>query len=127
MAEVADWRGWEDLRRALTSADPVGRLTVFNLGGDAYRLVARVEYEKHRVYARRVMTHRSTTLVRELCEERGIPQRALVPIFGAPSIVSEVLAGKRELQRKHIEGLAQFFQVPPGAFFAAGREDKRPA
>jgi HTH-type transcriptional regulator/antitoxin HigA len=55
-------------------------------------------------------------LVRELCKERGIPQRALVPIFGTASVVSEVLAGKRELQRKHIDGLAQFFQVPPGAF-----------
>jgi HTH-type transcriptional regulator/antitoxin HigA len=64
-------------------------------------------------------------LVRALCEERGIPQRALVPIFGTASIVSEVLSGKRELQRKHIAGLAAFFHVSPAAFFsphpAAGR------
>jgi mRNA interferase HigB len=32
-------------------------LTIFNIGGNAYRLVARVEYGKHRVYIRRVMTH----------------------------------------------------------------------
>jgi HTH-type transcriptional regulator/antitoxin HigA len=56
-------------------------------------------------------------LVRALCDERSIPHRALVPIFGTPSIVSEVLSGKRELQRKHIEGLAAFFHVSPAAFF----------
>ncbi len=50
---------------------------------------------------------------------RGAPQRALVPIFGAPSIVSEVLAGKRELQRKHIKGLAAFFHVSPAVVFPA--------
>ena len=49
MVEAADWTDWEDLRRAFPSADRVGRLTVFNLGGNVYRLVARVEYDKHRV------------------------------------------------------------------------------
>ena len=56
-------------------------------------------------------------VVKFLCEMHGVPQRALVPIFGSASIVSEVLAGKRELQRKHIEGLAAFFHVSPAAFF----------
>jgi antitoxin component HigA of HigAB toxin-antitoxin module len=54
----------------------------------------------------------------------GVPQRELVPIFGTASIVSEVLAGKRELQRKHIQGLADFFQVPAGAFFSAPQKSK---
>jgi HTH-type transcriptional regulator/antitoxin HigA len=58
-------------------------------------------------------------VVKFLCEMHGVPQRALVPIFGTPSIVSEVLAGKRELKRKHIEGLAAFFHVSPAAFFPA--------
>ncbi len=38
-------------------------------------------------------------------------------IFGTDSIVSEVLAGKRGLQRRHIEQLAPFFHVSPAAFF----------
>ncbi|MBI3973961.1 MAG: transcriptional regulator [Chloroflexi bacterium] len=58
-------------------------------------------------------------LVKFLCEMHGMPQRALVPIFGTPSVVSEVLAGKRELQRRHIEGLAAYFHVSPAAFFPA--------
>lgn len=56
-------------------------------------------------------------LVRELLDDNQLPQRALISIFGTDSIVSEVLSGKRELQRKHIEGLANFFNVSPAAFF----------
>lgn len=57
VVEAADWASWSDVRRTFPSADRVGRLTVFNIGGNAYRLVARIEYEKHRVYVRRVMSH----------------------------------------------------------------------
>jgi HTH-type transcriptional regulator/antitoxin HigA len=56
-------------------------------------------------------------LVRELLDDNQLPQRALTNIFGTDSIVSEVLSGKRALQRKHIEGLAEFFNVSPAAFF----------
>jgi HTH-type transcriptional regulator/antitoxin HigA len=56
-------------------------------------------------------------VVKFLCEQHGMPQRALVPIFGTPSIVSEVLSGQRALQTKHIEGLARLFNVSPAAFF----------
>jgi HTH-type transcriptional regulator / antitoxin HigA len=56
-------------------------------------------------------------VVKFLCEQHALPQRALVPIFGTPSVVSDVLAGRRALQAKHIEGLARFFHVSPAAFF----------
>lgn len=56
-------------------------------------------------------------MVRFLLGDRGLRQGALVPIFGSPSIVSEVLAGKRRLQAKHIAGLAQFFGVSPALFY----------
>jgi HTH-type transcriptional regulator / antitoxin HigA len=62
-------------------------------------------------------TFRGVDLIRELLDENHLPQRALVDIFGSDSIVSEVLSGRRELQRKHIEGLARFFNVSPAAFF----------
>ena len=57
-------------------------------------------------------------LVKALLLERHLRQKDLVPVFGTESIVSEVLSGKRELQAKHIEGLADFFHVSPAAFFA---------
>ena len=56
-------------------------------------------------------------LIRELLDDSQLPQRALIHIFGTDSVVSEVLSGKRELQRKHVEGLAEFFNVSPAAFF----------
>jgi HTH-type transcriptional regulator/antitoxin HigA len=58
-------------------------------------------------------------LVKALLLERGLRQKDLVPVFGTESIVSEVLSGKRELQAKHIEALADFFRVSPAVFFAA--------
>ncbi len=39
------------------SADLVERLTVFNIGGNDFRLVARVEYQRQEVYIRAVLTH----------------------------------------------------------------------
>lgn len=63
----------------------------------------------------------ATDMIRFLLEQRGEPQRALVPIFGTESIVSEVLSGKRELQRKHIEGLSRYFHVSPSVFFPDAR------
>lgn len=56
-------------------------------------------------------------LVRALLEERGLRQRDLVRIFATESVASEVLAGRRELTRRHIEGLSGFFKVSPAAFF----------
>ena len=58
-----------------------------------------------------------TALIQALLAERGLRQKALVPVFGTESIVSQVLSGKRELQRKHIQGLAEFFHVSPAVFF----------
>ncbi len=61
---------------------------------------------------------RGVELVKALLGERQLRQKDLVPVFGTESVASEVLSGKRELQAKHIEGLAAFFHVSPAAFFA---------
>ena len=54
---AADWRTFSELRSTFPSADLVGTCTVLNLGGNKYRLVARVFYASHKVYVLRVMTH----------------------------------------------------------------------
>lgn len=56
-------------------------------------------------------------LVRALMEEHGLRQKDLVGVFATESVVSEVLAGRRDLTRRHIEDLARFFKVSPAAFF----------
>jgi HTH-type transcriptional regulator/antitoxin HigA len=56
-------------------------------------------------------------VVLHLMEHKGLRQTDLLPIFGSRSVASAVLAGKRELSKAHIRGLAQFFHISPSAFF----------
>jgi HTH-type transcriptional regulator/antitoxin HigA len=41
----------------------------------------------------------------------------MLDIFGTPSIVSEVLRGKRNLTTEHIRRLSRRFHVSPEVFF----------
>src|SRR5690348_16565920 len=54
--------------------------------------------------------------LRYLMEEHELTQAELVPLFGTPSIVSEVLSGKRHLALAHIARLADRFGVPADVF-----------
>ena len=56
-------------------------------------------------------------VLRALMEANGLRQKDLVAIFGTESIVSEVLHGKRDLNKSHIEKLSKRFQVSPAVFF----------
>lgn len=55
-------------------------------------------------------------LLRFLMEQHGLRQNQL-PEVGTQSVVSEILAGKRELTVNHIRGLAERFALSPAAFF----------
>jgi len=57
-AEHADWECFADIRKVYSDADQVGRCTVFNIGGNKFRLVVVVFFEWGRVYVRHVMTHK---------------------------------------------------------------------
>jgi mRNA interferase HigB len=48
---------FNDLRKTFASADYVGRLTVFDIGGNKYRLMASIHYNRRNVYFRAVLTH----------------------------------------------------------------------
>lgn len=56
-------------------------------------------------------------VLRFLIEQHGLKQKDLVDVFGTPSIVSEVLSGKRELNKDHIRRLSMRFHVSPELFF----------
>jgi HTH-type transcriptional regulator/antitoxin HigA len=56
-------------------------------------------------------------VVRFLMEEHDLKQKDLVDVFGTRSIVSEVLSGKRKLNKDYIERLSQRFHVSPDVFF----------
>lgn len=56
-------------------------------------------------------------VLRALIEANGLRQKDLAPILGTESIVSEVLHGKRELNKGQIEKLSKRFHVSPAVFF----------
>ena len=53
----ADWGSLADVRTDFAHADIVGRRTVFNIHGNHYRLIARVNYRTKRVFILHILTH----------------------------------------------------------------------
>jgi HTH-type transcriptional regulator/antitoxin HigA len=53
----AKWQNLADVRKVFPSADLVGNLTVFNIGGNKYRLITFIDYESQIVFTRNVLTH----------------------------------------------------------------------
>lgn len=49
---------WAELRMAFSAIDKVGELTVFDIGGNKYRLIAYIRFEKQIIYIKAVLTHR---------------------------------------------------------------------
>lgn len=56
-------------------------------------------------------------VLRFLMEQRHLLQKDLADVFGTPSIVSEVLNRKRELNKEQIARLSARFHVSPELFF----------
>lgn len=53
----SQWSSFVDTRRTFPSADLVGKFTVFNIGGNNYRLIALVDFTYQKVFVRHVLTH----------------------------------------------------------------------
>ena len=57
-AEDAGWNGPNDIRLRYPNADfLLGNLVVFNIKGNHYRLIARLNYQSRKVYIRFIGTH----------------------------------------------------------------------
>ena len=48
----------EELRILFPAADKVGKLTVFNIGGNKVRLIAAIHYNRKKIYIRALLTHK---------------------------------------------------------------------
>jgi len=57
-------------------------------------------------------------MLRFLMDQHGLRQQDLSEL-GSQGVVSEILAGKRELNLRHIGALARRFKVPPEVFLSA--------
>lgn len=52
-----EFTSFVELREMFPSADQVGKLTVFNIGGNKIRLIAAIHYNRQKLYIRAVLTH----------------------------------------------------------------------
>ena len=52
-----EYRSFVELRQTFPSADKVGELIVFNIGGNKIRLIASIHFNRGKVYVRHVLTH----------------------------------------------------------------------
>ena len=59
---------------------------------------------------------RPLDVLNELMSANSLKQKDLLDVFGTPSIVSEVLHGKRQLTTEHIRRLSRRFHVSPEVF-----------
>jgi HTH-type transcriptional regulator/antitoxin HigA len=60
-------------------------------------------------------------LLKEMMADRGLKQKDIAPIFGSQGVTSEVLNGKREINKNHAKKLAEFFNVPVALFIVPVR------
>jgi mRNA interferase HigB len=57
VVQQSEFKNFGELRKIFASADHVKGLTVFNISGNKYRLIAAVHYNRGKVYIRHILTH----------------------------------------------------------------------
>jgi mRNA interferase HigB len=55
--ERSDFPNLDALEVTFPTADKVGNFVVFNIGGNKYRLITAVHFNRGKVYVRHVLTH----------------------------------------------------------------------
>jgi len=58
IALIEEWKNLSEVRGMFPHADAVGDLTVFNIGGNKYRLIVRIRYDFQLINIRAVLTHK---------------------------------------------------------------------
>ena len=53
----ATWKTPAEMKQTYRNADLVGRRTVFNVAGNKFRLIARVNYQTQRIFVLYLLTH----------------------------------------------------------------------
>jgi mRNA interferase HigB len=57
LVKTGTFRSFVELRATFPSADQIGKLTVFNIGGNKARLIAAIHYNRQKLYIRAILTH----------------------------------------------------------------------
>ena len=58
VAKGSSWANPSELKEVFGSADFVGDLTVFDIGGNKYRLIAFIDYRRQIIYIKDILTHK---------------------------------------------------------------------
>jgi mRNA interferase HigB len=57
VVRTANWQTPAEMKLVYPNADIVGRRTVFNIAGNKYRLIARINYQVQVVFVLYILTH----------------------------------------------------------------------
>jgi mRNA interferase HigB len=57
IAKRAEWDNFAEVRAAFSATDIVGTFVVFDIGGNKYRLIAVIHFNRQKVFVRHVLTH----------------------------------------------------------------------
>jgi mRNA interferase HigB len=57
IVRTTSWKNLVELKKAFPAADLVRNFTVFNIGGNKYRLIAYIDYEDQIIFIRHILTH----------------------------------------------------------------------
>jgi mRNA interferase HigB len=55
--KTTEFQSFSELREVFQSADKVQDQIIFNIGGNKYRLIASVHFNRGKVYIRHILTH----------------------------------------------------------------------
>jgi mRNA interferase HigB len=56
-ARAATWKSLDDVRKSHPATDMVEKLAIFNIKGNHYRLIVRMEFRSQRIYIKEFLTH----------------------------------------------------------------------
>ena len=57
LVRTNQFESFNALRQVFPSADKVGDLIVFDIGGNKYRLITAIHFNRQKVYVRHILTH----------------------------------------------------------------------
>jgi mRNA interferase HigB len=56
-ASKADWEDFHDVKEMFPQTDQYKGLVIFEIGGNKYRLIAEINYDRGKVFVRQMLTH----------------------------------------------------------------------
>ena len=56
-SKTVSWQSWGDVKASFASASIVGDCVVFNIGGNKYRLIVAIHFNRGKIFVRHVLTH----------------------------------------------------------------------